>query len=112
MPRYAQPAGQPHPRGVQGRRSGPLSSSRLRTVSVRHARPWSSGGGGHLLLSGEYRPIAFFVTYMAVIQGAESAGQWLSFGPNAAQASAAANRILSVRETRNRDSVSISENDP
>lgn len=38
-----------------------------------------------------------------VIQGAESAGQGFSFGPNAAQASAAANRILSIRESRNRD---------
>ncbi|KAK4105788.1 P-loop containing nucleoside triphosphate hydrolase protein [Parathielavia hyrcaniae] len=68
--------------------------------------------GGQLLLSGEYDVIAFLVTYMAVIQGAESAGQWLSFGPNAAQASAAANRILEARETRIRDSVSQSEQIP
>lgn len=38
-----------------------------------------------------------------MIQGAESAGQGFSFGPNAAQASAAANRILSIRESRHRD---------
>ncbi|KAH6634310.1 P-loop containing nucleoside triphosphate hydrolase protein [Chaetomium sp. MPI-SDFR-AT-0129] len=56
--------------------------------------------GGQLLLSGEYNTVSFLVTYMAVIQGAESAGQWLSFGPNAAQASAAANRILRARESR------------
>ncbi|KAK3906663.1 P-loop containing nucleoside triphosphate hydrolase protein [Staphylotrichum tortipilum] len=56
--------------------------------------------GGQLLLNREYDIIAFLVTYMAVIQGAESAGQWLSFGPNAAQATAAANRILQARETR------------
>lgn len=56
--------------------------------------------GGQLLLSREYDTISFLVTYMAVIQGAESAGQWLSFGPNAAQASAAANRILRARESR------------
>ncbi|KAK3300285.1 P-loop containing nucleoside triphosphate hydrolase protein [Chaetomium fimeti] len=56
--------------------------------------------GGQLLLSREYDVGAFIVTYMAVIQGAESAGQWLSFGPNAAQAAAAANRILHARETR------------
>lgn len=38
-----------------------------------------------------------------MIQGAEGAGQGFGFGPNAAQASAAANRILSIRETRNHD---------
>ncbi|KAI1774119.1 P-loop containing nucleoside triphosphate hydrolase protein [Hypoxylon cercidicola] len=58
--------------------------------------------GGTLLASREYEIINFFVCYMAVIQGAESAGQGFSFGPNAAQASAAANRILSIRESRNR----------
>ncbi|KAK3337195.1 P-loop containing nucleoside triphosphate hydrolase protein [Cercophora scortea] len=57
--------------------------------------------GGRLLSSGEYDIVSFLVTYMAVVQGAESAGQWLSFGPNAAQATAAANRILQARETRN-----------
>ncbi|KAH6853664.1 P-loop containing nucleoside triphosphate hydrolase protein [Chaetomium sp. MPI-CAGE-AT-0009] len=56
--------------------------------------------GGQLLLNREYDVASFIVTYMAVIQGAESAGQWLSFGPNAAQAAAAANRILHARETR------------
>ncbi|KAI1498378.1 P-loop containing nucleoside triphosphate hydrolase protein [Biscogniauxia marginata] len=59
--------------------------------------------GGTLLASREYGIINFFVCYLAVIQGAESAGQGFSFGPNAAQASAAANRILSMRESRNRD---------
>ncbi|KAI1846849.1 hypothetical protein JX266_007070 [Neoarthrinium moseri] len=59
--------------------------------------------GGRLMGSREYNPMQFFVCYMAVIQGAESAGQGFSFGPNAAQASAAANRILSVRESRNQD---------
>lgn len=56
--------------------------------------------GGRLLLSGEYSVISFFVTYMAVIQGAEFAGQWLSFGPNAILASTAANRITGLRNTR------------
>ena len=37
------------------------------------------------------------VVYLAVVQGSISAGQWLSFGPNIAQASAAANRIRSMR---------------
>lgn len=35
---------------------------------------------------------------MAVVQGSEASGNLLSFGPNLAQASAAANRILSFRE--------------
>ncbi|CAD6441632.1 6175a0f8-118b-4c5d-b66e-b6f1a58887c9 [Sclerotinia trifoliorum] len=53
--------------------------------------------GGTLLASREYGPINFFVVYMALINGAESAGSLLSFGPNMAQATAAANRILSFR---------------
>ncbi|TGO65030.1 hypothetical protein BCON_0004g00250 [Botryotinia convoluta] len=53
--------------------------------------------GGTLLASREYGPINFFVVYIAIINGAESAGSLLSFGPNMAQASAAANRILSFR---------------
>ncbi|KAL1841122.1 hypothetical protein VTJ49DRAFT_7400 [Mycothermus thermophilus] len=68
--------------------------------------------GGQLLKEGEYTVGAFLVTYMAVIQGAESAGQWISLGPNAVQASEAANRILQARETRIRDSVSESEQIP
>ncbi|KAI0523779.1 multidrug resistance protein [Xylaria bambusicola] len=59
--------------------------------------------GGTLLASREYGILNFFVCYIAVIQGAEGAGQGFSFGPNAAQATAAANRILSIRESRNRD---------
>ncbi|EMR84457.1 putative abc transporter protein [Botrytis cinerea BcDW1] len=53
--------------------------------------------GGTLLASREYGPVNFFVVYIAIINGAESAGSLLSFGPNIAQASAAANRILSFR---------------
>ena len=68
--------------------------------------------GGRLLLSGEYEVTAFLITYMAVIQGAESAGQYFSMGPNAAQASAAANRILGARESRNRDAVPATEQVP
>ncbi|KAI0175754.1 P-loop containing nucleoside triphosphate hydrolase protein [Hypoxylon sp. FL1284] len=59
--------------------------------------------GGTLLASREYQITNFFICYMAVIQGAESAGQGFGFGPNAAQASAAANRILSIRESQSRD---------
>lgn len=53
--------------------------------------------GGRLLARGEYTTFSFFVVYIAVVQGSESAGNWLSFGSNMAQATAAANRILSLR---------------
>ncbi|KAH8175926.1 ABC transporter transmembrane region domain-containing protein [Sarocladium implicatum] len=56
--------------------------------------------GGRLLAKGEYDVIAFFVTLIASMNSAESAGQSLSFGPNAAQATAAANRIIRMRESR------------
>ncbi|KAI1408914.1 P-loop containing nucleoside triphosphate hydrolase protein [Hypoxylon sp. FL1857] len=59
--------------------------------------------GGTLLASREYDGLSFFVCYMAVINGAEAAGQGFGFGPNAAQAAAAANRILSIRESRIKD---------
>ncbi|CAG9952912.1 unnamed protein product [Clonostachys rosea f. rosea IK726] len=57
--------------------------------------------GGKLLGSHEYEVFNFFVCYMAVISGAEAAGLAFSYGPNAAQASAAANRILGIRESKN-----------
>lgn len=53
--------------------------------------------GGQLLASHEYDPVAFFVVYIAIIQGGQSAGQLFSFGPNIAQAKASANRILAAR---------------
>lgn len=56
--------------------------------------------GGRLLADHKIGIIAFFVCFMAVTNGAESAGQSLGFGPNAAQVAAAANRILNMRETR------------
>jgi len=49
------------------------------------------------------------VVYIAVINGAESAGTLLSFGPNMAQASAAANRILSFRTPTGEAGKSASE---
>lgn len=55
--------------------------------------------GGKLLIKGEYSLEAFFVCYMAIIQGAEAAGQVLSVTPNVAQASAAANRIFNVQSS-------------
>ena len=56
--------------------------------------------GGRFLLSMEYNPLQFLVIYIAIIQGSESAGQWMSFGPNIAAATAASNRILGFRPTR------------
>lgn len=41
--------------------------------------------------------MAFFVVYIAIIQGGQTAGQFFSFAPNIAQAMASANRILQIR---------------
>jgi ABC-type multidrug transport system fused ATPase/permease subunit len=49
------------------------------------------------LASHEYQPVQFFVIYIAIVQGAQGAGQFFSFAPDIAQATAAANRILSLR---------------
>jgi ATP-binding cassette, subfamily B (MDR/TAP), member 1 len=68
--------------------------------------------GGKLLARREYDVMQFFVCYMAVIFGAESAGQSLSFGPNAAQVTAASNRILEARESQNRDTITETEQIP
>ncbi|KAG0651011.1 abc transporter BEA3 [Hyphodiscus hymeniophilus] len=65
--------------------------------------------GGTLLASGEYGPVQFFVVYIAVVNGAESAGSFLSFGPNFAQASQAANRILSFRIPQKQGTKATSE---
>ncbi|KAL2410372.1 ABC multidrug transporter E [Exophiala dermatitidis] len=54
--------------------------------------------GGQLLASREYNPTQFFLIYVAIIQGAQGAGQFLSFSPNISQATAAANRILGLRQ--------------
>ncbi|KAL4787136.1 P-loop containing nucleoside triphosphate hydrolase protein [Aspergillus varians] len=53
--------------------------------------------GGQLLASREYDVVSFLVVYIAIIQGGQSAGQFLSFGPNIAQAAASGERILSLR---------------
>lgn len=68
--------------------------------------------GGKLMLDGKVDNTSFLICMMAVIQGAESAGQGLSFGPNAAQASEASNRILNMRESRNTDTVAGDEGIP
>ncbi|PVH85767.1 ABC transporter-like protein [Cadophora sp. DSE1049] len=53
--------------------------------------------GGMLLSRFEYAPFNYLVVYLAIVQGSISAGQFLSFGPNIAQASASANRIREMR---------------
>ncbi|KAF4337610.1 leptomycin B resistance pmd1 [Fusarium beomiforme] len=78
--------------------------------------------GGHLLSRHEIGLVAFFVepkklltllTFaVAITNGSEAAGQALGFGPNSAMASAAANRILNMRESRPRDKVSTSQEIP
>ncbi|GAB1198304.1 hypothetical protein APSETT444_007619 [Aspergillus pseudonomiae] len=66
--------------------------------------------GGQLLASREYQPTSFFVIYMAIIQGGQSAGQFLSFGPNMAQATASANRVMNLRSSSaTKDTASIGE---
>ncbi|KAK6857286.1 P-loop containing nucleoside triphosphate hydrolase protein [Apiospora arundinis] len=59
--------------------------------------------GGRLLLSSEYSLEAFFVCFMAIIQGAENAGIAFGIAPNAAQAFTAANRILDVQTSAEAD---------
>ncbi|KAM0318437.1 hypothetical protein ACHAO8_001828 [Botrytis cinerea] len=53
--------------------------------------------GGQLLADHEYTPFNYLVVYLAVVQGSTTAGQSLSFGPNVAQAFAAADRIRGMR---------------
>ncbi|KAJ9636221.1 hypothetical protein H2199_007896 [Coniosporium tulheliwenetii] len=57
----------------------------------------SSQYGGRLLAAREYDLVQFFIVYMAVVQGSQAAGMWFSFAPNVAEATGAANRILSLR---------------
>ncbi|KAF2281083.1 ABC transporter-like protein [Westerdykella ornata] len=53
--------------------------------------------GGTLLSEYELWPFNYLVVYFAVVQGSLAAGQWLSFGPNIAQASSAIRRIRNLR---------------
>ncbi|KAH8707268.1 ABC transporter BEA3 [Beauveria bassiana] len=59
--------------------------------------------GGRLLLRGEFGLTAFFVCFLAIMNAGESTGQALSFGPNAAQVKDAANRILRLRDSQNKE---------
>jgi len=53
--------------------------------------------GSRLMLWNGYTPVQFFVVYMSVIQSSQAAGVWFSFSPNIAEATAASNRIISMR---------------
>ncbi|KAH8587169.1 P-loop containing nucleoside triphosphate hydrolase protein [Bisporella sp. PMI_857] len=66
--------------------------------------------GGRLLASGEYTLEAFFVCFMAIIQGAEAASQALAVAPDAAQATGAANRILDSQEAVDISQAAINDN--
>ncbi|KAJ5531286.1 ABC transporter integral membrane type 1 [Penicillium freii] len=54
--------------------------------------------GGQLLSTYEYNSLQFFVVYVAIVQGAQGAGQFFGFAPNIVAATSAANRILKSRE--------------
>lgn len=66
--------------------------------------------GGRRLATGEYSLEAFFVCFMAIVQGAEAASQSLAVAPNASQAAAAANRILDVHESAAADRSGATDN--
>ncbi len=68
--------------------------------------------GSRLLAGGEYDVISFFVCLLASMNAGESVGQGLSFGPNAAQAMEAVNRITKMRESRLKDDHSNEESIP
>ncbi len=53
--------------------------------------------GGTLLARREYDVVKFFVVFMGIIFGSAAAGMCFSVAPNMAQATGAANRILSTR---------------
>ncbi|KAF2845413.1 ABC multidrug transporter-like protein [Plenodomus tracheiphilus IPT5] len=65
--------------------------------------------GGTLLSRLEIPAFNFLVVYLAIIQGSLAAGQWLSFGPNIAQVSAAAQRIQTMRISDDEDENVVSE---
>ncbi|KAJ0119971.1 hypothetical protein J7T55_000821 [Diaporthe amygdali] len=62
--------------------------------------------GTRLLATHEYTPFQYVLVYNAVVQGALATGTWLSFGPNIAAATAAADRVLAAREDHDDDEFS------
>lgn len=59
--------------------------------------------GGTLLANGEYTMEAFFVCFMAVMQGAEAGSMGFALAPSAVQVTASANRILDVQSSTDPD---------
>jgi ABC-type multidrug transport system fused ATPase/permease subunit len=59
--------------------------------------------GGRLLLQGEYDLESFFVCFISILNAGETTGRALSFGPNIAKVSAAAKRILGLRDSQVKD---------
>ena len=57
--------------------------------------------GGQLLANREYDVVQFFVVYVAIVQGGQAAGMFLGIAANIAFATAAGNRILSLRSKPN-----------
>jgi ATP-binding cassette, subfamily B (MDR/TAP), member 1 len=59
--------------------------------------------GGKWLLDGSVGLLAFFIVFMAVLNGGEGTGQALSLAPNISQAIAASDRIIQARESKQID---------
>lgn len=55
--------------------------------------------GGQLLATREYDVVAYLIIYMSILMTAQITGQYLAISPNVSQATGAANRVLSLRET-------------
>ena len=55
--------------------------------------------GGQLLASREYDIISYLIIYMSILMTAQTTGTYLAISPNVSQATSAANRVLSLRET-------------
>ena len=62
--------------------------------------------GGQLLATREYSVVSYLIIYMAILMTAQVTGQYLAISPNVSQATGAANRVLSLRETARQAEVS------
>ncbi|GMG36501.1 unnamed protein product [Aspergillus oryzae] len=80
--------------------------SELLKLQIRDALR-KSAYGGQLLSTHEYNPQQFFVVYVAIVQGAQGAGQFFGFAPNIVAATSAANRILKSRETHDQKDTAL-----
>lgn len=68
--------------------------------------------GGKLMANREYNPLIFLIIYIGIVSGSEQSGMFMSFGPNLAQATAAANRILSFRHKTGEKRITVSMPSP